>query len=53
MGTLRRLDRARDRAPVAVSLRRVWTADPFRFVGALSLFAAFAFFVFSRTGPRE
>ena len=38
--------------PVSVELRRVWTPGPFRLAGGFALFLAFAFFVFSRTGPR-
>ena len=38
--------------PVSVEVRRVWLAGPFWFVAALSFFLAFAFFAFSRTGPR-
>ena len=38
--------------PIAASIRSAWTPGPFYFAAAFSLFLAFAFFVFSRTGPR-
>lgn len=38
--------------PISAEVRRVWLPGPFWFAATVSLFLAFFFFVFSRTGPR-
>ncbi|PAP76148.1 DUF4178 domain-containing protein [Rubrivirga marina] len=38
--------------PISATVRHAWLPGPFYVAAAFSLFVAFAFFVFSRTGPR-